>query len=107
MTISAYIQNKLSKLSFDVDADEIGVLLGGQGVDPAAAASPSNLNAAKHVMWQLIPELLAMPDISQGRFSVKWKVDGIMAYYRLLCDELGLENKLDRQPEVTDRSNLW
>lgn len=107
MTVQAYIQSKLERFDFGVDSSEIEVLLGAQGVNPSAELSPTNMASVKHVIHGLIPEMLLAPDISQGRFSIKHNIEGIKAYYRLLCEELGLENKLDSQPKVTDRSNYW
>lgn len=107
MTVQAYIESKFARFDFGVDSSEIEVLLSTQGLVPGAELSPTTMTAAKHVIHSLIPEMLLTPDISQGRFSIKHNIEGIKAYYRLLCEELGLENKLDSQPKVTDRSNYW
>lgn len=107
MTVQAYIESKFTRHDLGVDSSEIEVLLSAHGVIPSAELSPSNITAAKLVIHDLIPEMLLAPDISQGRYSVKRNIEGIKAYYRLICEDLGLENKLDGQPKVRDRSNYW
>lgn len=107
MTAQSYIVKKFSAFGFEVDTGEVDVLLGAQGLSLGAELTPENLTKVKHVIHSLIPEMLLLPEISQGRYSVKHNIEGIKSYYALLSSELGIENKLEPQPEIRDRSNLW
>lgn len=107
MVLIAYIKAKLRKLNLSMDDAEIEVMLTEQGADPVGELTPASIRVAKQVIVAAIPELLLAPDISQGDFSRKFDRNAVIAYYGMLCDELGLENKLTPQPKVVDRSNLW
>jgi len=62
----------------------------------------------KKIMISVIPELLLAPDISQGDYSIKYKVDGIKAYYSILCGELGLPDIYNPvQDTIIDRTDSW
>lgn len=107
MALAAYIKKKLRKFGLSIEDDELNVMLTELGESPDGELTPSSIIVAKRVMVSTIPELLLVPDISQGDFSKKYNNDGIIAYYGMLCDELGEENKLTPQPRVFDASNRW
>ncbi|WP_262246961.1 DUF6706 family protein [Parapedobacter soli] len=107
MTLAEFIKKKLRKFKLQIEDDELTVRLDELGGDPDGGLTPSSYIIAKRVIVSVIPELLLEPDISQGDFSKKHNMDGIIAYYGMLCDELGEENKLAPQPKVYDASNRW
>ena len=107
MTLAEFITSKLKSFQLSVSSGELEVILANHGETPNSALTNQTMIIAKQVIVETIPELLLMPDISQGDFSRKLDKSGVIAYYTLLCDELGLENKLARQPRIYDASNRW
>lgn len=107
MALAEFIKRKLRKFKLQIEDDELTVKIAEQGGDPVGDLTSSSMVIAKQVIVSVIPELLLEPDISQGDFSKKHNMDGILAYYGMLCDELGEENKLTPQPKVYDASNRW
>jgi len=108
MLVSAYIQSKLNKFGASIDANELESLLLLNSIAVDEVYSADNAEKASKALYSIIPELLAMPDITEGGFSMKFNREGILAYYSLLCKELGLENKLAvKQPKVKNKSYLW
>ncbi|PPL04973.1 DUF6706 family protein [Parapedobacter indicus] len=107
MALAEFIKKKLRKFKLQIEDDELTVKLAELGGNPEGELTPSSMLIAKQVFVSVIPELLLEPDISQGDFSRKYNMDGIRTYYSMLCDELGVENKLAPQPKVYDASNRW
>lgn len=107
MNISQYIINKLSSFEYELDAAEVSVLLNAQGISPEQPLSVENMVAGKLIIAEFIPQLLPLPDVSQGKYSVKRNAEGLKAYYNLLCKELGIDNELDIAPVIRDRSSYW
>lgn len=104
------IISKLKRFYFMMDTVEVDVLLLDQGLDGEATYSASDAEGVKRAMISIIPELLLMPDVSQGDFSVKRNVAGLKAYYALLCKDLGIEDSVNPPDEdyiVRDKSFLW
>ena len=108
MTLSAFIQSKLSKFGASVDGNELESLLLLNSIAADEVYTTTNSIKAYKAIHGYIPELLATPDITEGGFSMRLDRTAIMQYYQLLCDQLGLENKLAaKQPKVRDKSNRW
>ena len=74
------------------------------GFDPAADISATD---PKKVMVMLIPDLLVMPDVTQGSTSVKYDRDAVLKYYAWLCKQTGEEDTLTDKPKATMYGNRW
>lgn len=107
MALADYIKAKLRRFHLRMDDAELNVLLAGLGESPASELTETSMVVAKRVIVSAIPELLLVPDVSQGDYSHKLNKDAVVKYYGMLCDELGVENKLTPQPKVRDKSNYW
>ena len=49
----------------------------------------------------------ALKNVTEGGYSVSWNMDAVKLFYNALCNELGLENVLEKKPQVRNRSNYW
>lgn len=104
MTIGEFIQAKLASFNVELSDFEMEALLVDNNLTLVSEYEPI---AAKQVLLGVIPELLLKPDVSEGGFSMKFDKTAIEKYYALLCQELGVKNKLIQQPKVVNKSNLW
>lgn len=104
MTTAQFIQAKLANFNVELSDIEMEALLVDNGLNNDSDYEPQ---AAKTTLLSIIPELLLKPDISEGGFSIKYDKAGIEKYYALLCQEIGVKNKLIPQPKVVNKSNLW
>lgn len=59
------------------------------------------------LIYNIIPQLLLAPkSITEGGFSITYDKDAMIAYYRMIAEQLGLPNNLEKN-KIRDRSNLW
>lgn len=108
MTIGNYIKAKLTRLQLSMADDEIAAFLIDQELTLDTVYAAEQSIKVKKVLIAIIPELLAAPDIAQGDYSIKFKVDGIKAYYSLLCKETGEQDVFNpSQNTIIDRSDIW
>lgn len=107
MTLAEFISSKLKSFRLQITNEELEVSIEALGGESDSPLTASTMLIAKKVIVSVIPELLLTPDISQGDFSQKFDRNAIMAYYSFLCEEIGEENKLSRQPRIYDASNRW
>lgn len=110
-TIREYVEGKLARVGLDIGNVELTVALDTQEVDDLTPCDTSDaLATAKRIIVGVIPELLLLPDVTEGGMSIKRDRAAIAKYYGLLCSELGIVNRLDapaESPTVSDRSYLW
>ena len=106
-TIQEYIQAKLIRYRIALSDVEISALIIDQGLNPIDEYTLENSTSAKTVIVRVVPELLLRPDITEGGYSEKWDRDGILAYYSLLCKEIGLVDELNAVPTLKNVSYLW
>ena len=108
MLLSDYIKSKLARFNVTLSADELEGLLLKNSIATDTTYDASTSTDADKVMYGFIPELLVMPAISQGGYSIKFDREGILAYYRILCNDLGLADKtVTKQPKIKNLSNRW
>jgi len=108
MNIGNYIQAKLGRLQLSMADDELAVFLIDQGLTLETVYAAELSLKVKKVFIAIIPELLAAPDIAQGDYSIKFNVDGIKAYYSLLCKETGEQDVFNPSKDtIVDRSDTW
>jgi hypothetical protein len=105
-TVKEYIGEKLTRLGFQLTDSELDNLLVEVSVTGSSTFGGNNVADTKKAMAAIIPELLAMPKVTEGGYSISQNTDGVLKYYRMLCSELGIENKLEPQPKVKARK-LW
>ncbi|GAB3973826.1 hypothetical protein GCM10028806_28500 [Spirosoma terrae] len=106
-TVRGFIESKLAGFNIELSADELDVLLVDANVNGTDVYSAATALGAKKAIALAIPELFLKADVTEGGYSVKWDKAGITTYYGMLCDELGLPNKLVKTPSIQDRSNYW
>lgn len=91
-TVKEYLQTKLSKFDVEVIEMELEILfLEGETKLNTEINTPNVLVDAKKALVTFIPELLLRPEINEGEFKIKFDRDGILAFYKLLCNELGID----------------
>ena len=104
-TITEFITAKFTKYGINISVSELEYLGISFGFDPTETLTVSNTEKAKLSIASMIPEILLMPNISEGGYSISHNYPGLKDYYSMLCDELGIENKLI--PKVRNLSNRW
>lgn len=107
MTIREYIETKLATYGVELSREEVYILITDAGLQESSEYTADSALSAKKALVNVIPELLLRANVTEGGYSVSWNIDGIKAFYRLLCGETGMEDKLTYQPKVKDRSSLW
>jgi hypothetical protein len=91
-----------------MSAEELEAFLADQEMTADGQYTPELGMKIKMVMVAIIPELLLTPEIKQGDFSIKYNVDGIKAYYSMLCSETGLPDIYNPVSDIVrDRSDIW
>ncbi len=119
MTIGDFLKAKLKRFGFTIEDDELeasvidaGVVVPTDETNPASVLeveySREYTTPMKLVLISLIPELLLKPSISQGDYSEKYDINGIKAYYSLICGQTGSVDIFNPvQNHVVDRSDIW
>ncbi|HEY1055014.1 MAG TPA: DUF6706 family protein [Emticicia sp.] len=108
MLLSDYIKSKLARYSVTISDNELAGLLLKSEIETGEEYSASTSQKADLALYAFIPELLLMPAISQGGFSIKYDREGILAYYRMLCSDLNLPDKTAATvPNVKDMSRRF
>lgn len=108
-TIGGFISAKLQRLGIRLTGDELEVLLVDSGLTGSESYTTENAGAAKLAILTVIPEILAMPDISEDSFSFKFNSDAVIKYIALLSSELGVNNPMEEgaNDEINDASYIW
>lgn len=108
MKIGNYIQAKLSRFNFSMSDEELDAFLVDLEMTASSEYTPADALKIKKVLIAVIPELLISPEIKQGDFTIKYNVDGIKAYYSLLCKEVGIPDIFNPSNDIVrDVSFLW
>ncbi len=104
--IQEYIDAKLSKFNFEISTIELDViLLDFVELIKTSEITNENLESVKKVIVKIIPELFLVPEVSEGQFSFKRDTEGLKAYLKILCDELGIPNPLT--PKIKFTGDIW
>lgn len=108
MTVKEFVQVKLRRFGIEMDDLELEALFLEAGSDGNIDYSPDVDKDAKRAIITAIPELLMSASEEEGGYAVSRNHDSIMAYYTMLCNELGMENKLlTRIPKIRNKSDMW
>ncbi len=106
-TIRETISATLSRYNIELSEAEIDAKLIDQDLTPTDPYSASASRSINLAIVSVIPELLLAPDITEGGYSIKFDRGAVMKFYSWLCSELGLEDKLNPQPKIRDKSSMW
>lgn len=114
VTTGGYIASKLSRLRIFLDANELSVAYTNAGITGNENYTVSLKPVIDKFFYDIIPELLAMPDKTQGDTSLKWDRPAIKSFYSIVAGNLDLPNQLPEviaemplKPTITDKSYLW
>ena len=105
MTIKEYILSVTTTYGFEESA-LIDATLIGCGIDGGQVFSLESKQDATLGLYEVIPLLFALPDISEAGFSVNRNIEGLKAYYSLICNQLNKEDKT-KDNRIVDKSYLW
>jgi hypothetical protein len=107
MLIADYIKSKLGRFGMIIDDNEIEALLLKNSIALNDTYTVDSVDRTERALYDFIPELLVVASVSEGGYGISYDREGILDYYALLCQNLGLENRLSRQPKVRNKSYLW
>lgn len=106
-TIREYIAAKLNRFEVNIEDVELDGLLIEGGLDGMLSYDAGQTIPVKTALVKIIPEVLLMPNISEGGYSITRNIEALKIYYSHLCADLGLVNILDQSPSVSDITDLW
>lgn len=109
-TVKDYIETKLQRFNITISDIELAVSFAENGLSPNDLYTGANIIKVKKTFVSIIPELLLIAEVSEGDLTLKWNIEGIKAYYAMLCNELEIDDKLNiavQTPKVYNKSNLW
>ena len=106
MKVSDYITQKLGHFDIELsEADLMDITLN-SSISLESDITQDNINEVKKAFADFIPSLLVRPtSVNESGFSVSWDIEGIKAYYSILCNQLGIENVF--ASKISDASDLW
>lgn len=107
MLIADYIKSKLGKFGMIIDDNEIEALLLKNSIALNETYTVDSVDRTERALYDFIPELLVVSAVSEGGYGISYDREGILDYYALLCHNLGLENRLGKQPKVRNKSYMW
>lgn len=102
MTAQDYVSQKFQGFGFHLsEADLLDISISG-GIELGSEVSEDNLRAVSVAIARFIPSLLMRASsVGESGFSMSWNMDGIRAYYALLCKQHGLKDTLTPISEIT------
>jgi len=107
-TIQEVVESRLNRYHIELDAVELDVMIANAGLAAADIYTSAHDVTIKTAFVSIIPELLLMPDVSDEGYSRKWSRESIIAYYKILRSELGLDMPTETaQPTIKNASNFW
>lgn len=105
-TLKEYVSAKLTPFRYALSEQEMDIAFIEAGVENSELTAET-LNNGKLVLWMLIPGLLALPDVSEGDFSIKYNRTGLTALKDQIGEELELVPRETDPTIVQDKSDLW
>lgn len=105
-TVKEIVAQRVAQFDFELESNELDSYLIEALVDGTQEYSASNILEPKKALYAIIPVLLLQADVSEGQYSKKRNVEGVKAFYALICSELGLKDNLNKQPTIKV-ANLW
>lgn len=106
MILKEYAKGLLGR--FGVSDDEIDFMLQDNNLNPSDVLTSENKVSVKTAIYHGVPVIVAgLADVTEGGYSIKYNIRGIREWFSILAKELGLEDTLNGQPKVRDKSYLW
>jgi hypothetical protein len=107
MKVRDYLSANIELWSVEVSDSLIDAELINVGLNGDSEYEPELEVKTNTLFYNLIPKLLLAPKrVSEGQFTIEYDKDAMLAYYRMIADQLGLPNNLERN-KIRDRSNIW
>jgi hypothetical protein len=109
--ISEYLNSRLIRLGIELSDVELAALqikhMNGVSLDDALDSV--NIDISDKACLNYIRDILLMPDISEGGYSVKFDRDAVVKWYNFEVQRLGLGRNpnFSLSPKVRDASNRW
>lgn len=91
----------------NMSADDVALILTNQSDLIPNPTATVDVRTAKLALCHEFATILPMANVSEGGYSVSWNMEAVKMWYNAMCDELGIENALERKPKVKGRSDLW
>ncbi len=102
MTTQQYITNVLGGLN--VSAATIETILAENSLTGTAVA---DIQACRMAIYNSFYLVWPTADIAEGDLHISYNAEAIKAFYRRLCDMLGLPDQMSGNPKVRGRSDVW
>lgn len=107
-TIGGYITSTLARFGVELTTDEVDVLLLDHGLESATEYTAESGLLAKWALVAFIPQLLAMPDVTEDGYSKKYDRGAIIKFLSFLSTSIGVPDPLaDPSDSVTNMSEIW
>lgn len=103
MTYKSYIEASLSK--FNLSETEIELIMVENSIIPTEDVDV--VIAKKAIHKSLSVWFPIRSNISEGGVSESWNLEAVKIYYGALCIDLGLENVINSQSSIRDKSHIW
>lgn len=103
MTVREYITQKYQSFGIQIsDADILDMLLGTGISENDEITDETVINKVNFGFTKVIPQLLVRAtSVSESGFSMSWNLDGMKAYYGILCRTYGIEDVLNDKPKIS------
>lgn len=104
MTNQEYILQSLS--AFGVSPEQADFILMKAQINPGGDVDFSNTKALDAAIYYQVPLMAAgMADITEGGYSIKWNMEALRAWMKVLASSLGLSDPF--AAKVVNKSYVW
>lgn len=102
MKVREYISSKYQSYGINLSEADLLDMAQDAKVELSDEVTQSNSTPIKVAIVSFIPTLLLRAtSINESGFSMSWNIDGIKAYYSMMCKQLGIKDELDNKPKIT------
>lgn len=106
MTINDYIKGKFSSFGVALSESDLFDILVSSGLYGEDEMNNESYRLLSIGIIKFTPSLLARPtslsvDENGHSKSKSWNIDGIKAFYSMLCKQHGLKDELTNKPKIT------
>ena len=102
MKVREYISSKYQSYGIKLSEADLLDMAQDAKVELSDEVTQSNSTPIKVAIVSFIPTLLLRAtSINESGFSMSWNIDGIKAYYSMMCKQLGIKDELnDNKPKI-------
>ena len=101
MKVREYISSKYQSYGINLSEADLLDMAQDAKVELSDEVTQSNSTPIKVAIVSFIPTLLLRAtSINESGFSMSWNIDGIKAYYSMMCKQLGIKDELDNKPKI-------